>query len=44
MTEKRLRALIQNILLEGVREDAAALEVDLEDNPEALAQFQSLSS
>ena len=44
LTEKRLRALIHDILLEGVREDAAALEVDLEDNPEALEQFQSLSS
>ena len=44
LTEKRLRALIHDILLEGVREDAAALEVDLEDNPEALRQFQSLSS
>ena len=44
LTETRRRALIYDILLEGVREDAAALEVDLEDNPEALRKFQSLST
>ena len=44
LTESAIRQLIYNVLLEGVREDAAALEVDLEDNPEALSQFQSLST
>jgi hypothetical protein len=44
LTESAIRQLIYNVLLEGVREDAAALEVDLEDNPEALSQFQSLSA
>ncbi len=44
LTEKRLRALIQGILLEGVLEDAAALGAMLKDNPEALRQFQSLST
>ena len=44
LAERAIRQLIYNILLEGVREDAAALEVDLEDNPEALSQFQSLST
>ena len=44
LTEARLRALIHDILLEGVREDAAALEVDLEDNPAALSQLRSLTT
>ena len=44
LTESAIRQLIYNVLLEGVREDAAALEVDLEDNPETLSQFQSLSA
>jgi len=44
LTETRLRTLIRDLLLEGVREDAAALEVDLKDDPEALGQFQSLST
>jgi hypothetical protein len=43
LTEKRLRALIYNILLEGVREDADALSALLTDATEALSQFEHLS-
>jgi len=43
LTENRLRALIYNILLEGVREDADALRALLADAPDALRKFEPLS-
>ena len=43
LTEKRLRALIYNVLLEGVREDADALSALLTDAPASLRQFERLS-
>jgi len=42
LTETRLRTLIRDILLEGVREDAAALEIDLGDDEEAIATLKTL--
>ena len=43
LTERAIRQLIYNILLEGVREDADALSALLADTPEALSQFEPLS-
>jgi len=43
LTERAIRQLIYNILLEGVREDADALRALLADFPEALSQFEPLS-
>ena len=43
LTERAIRQLIYNILLEGVREDADALRTLLTDAPEALSQFEPLS-
>jgi len=43
LTERAIRQLIYNILLEGVREDADALRALLADAPEALSQFEPLS-
>jgi len=43
LTERAIRQLIYNILLEGVREDADALRALLTDTPEALSQFEPLS-
>jgi hypothetical protein len=43
LTERAIRQLIYNILLEGVREDADALRALLTDAPEALSQFEPLS-
>jgi hypothetical protein len=43
LTERAIRQLIYNILLEGVREDADALRTLLTDAPAALRQFEPLS-
>jgi hypothetical protein len=43
LTERAIRQLIYNILLEGVREDADALRSLLADAPDALSQFEPLS-
>jgi len=43
LTERAIRQLIYNVLLEGVREDADALSALLTDAPEALSQFEPLS-
>jgi hypothetical protein len=43
LTERAIRQLIYNILLEGVREDADALRALLTDTPDALSQFEPLS-
>ena len=43
LTERAIRQLIYNILLEGVREDADALSALLTDAPDALSQFEPLS-
>jgi len=43
LTERAIRQLIYNILLEGVREDADALRTLLADAPAALSQFEPLS-
>jgi len=43
LTERAIRQLIYNILLEGVREDADALRTLLADAPAALRQFEPLS-
>jgi hypothetical protein len=43
LTERVIRQLIYNILLEGVREDADALRALLTDAPDALSQFEPLS-
>jgi uncharacterized protein (DUF2336 family) len=43
LTEREIRQLIYNILLEGAREDADALRALLTDTPEALSQFEPLS-
>jgi hypothetical protein len=43
LTERAIRQLIYNILLEGVREDADALRTLLTDATEALSQFEPLS-
>jgi hypothetical protein len=43
LTERAIRQLIYNILLEGVREDADALRSLLTDAPAALSQFEPLS-
>jgi len=42
LTETRLRSLIRDILLEGVRENVAALEIVLGDDEEAIATLQTL--
>jgi len=42
LTERAIRQLIYNILLEGVREDATALEVMLADDTESLEKFRAL--
>jgi hypothetical protein len=43
LTERAIRQLIYNILLEGVREDADALRTLLAGAPAALSQFEPLS-
>ena len=43
LTERAIRQLIYNILLEGVREDADALRALLTDAPAALRKFEPLS-
>jgi len=44
LTERAIRRLIYNILLEGVREDADALSALLTDASDALSQFEPLST
>ena len=43
LTERAIRQLIYNILLEGVREDADALRALLTDAPDVLRKFEPLS-